>query len=206
MKIYNHWSLYPKTAWRWKDFTAREMACRGTGKLAIDEDAMDKLQALRDRLGRPVIVNSAFRSKEHNTAVGGAKASLHLKARAFDVRMDNHDPHEFRRAAEAVGFTGFGGYRKQGFMHIDTGRARAWGEWWPASHAHKLPEETPRPKARPVVKDKGVQATALAAGAAALRETAGLFDGLEQYAQITAIVLLFLAALLFSGKLKEMLS
>ena len=33
-------------------------------------------------------------------------------------------------AARAVGFTGFGFYQKNNFMHIDTGPAREWGVRW----------------------------------------------------------------------------
>ena len=39
---------------------------------------LDKLQALRDRLGKPLIVRSAYRSPEHNRDVGGAQRSKHM--------------------------------------------------------------------------------------------------------------------------------
>ena len=63
------------------------MACRGTGRLLLNEAALDKLQALRGRLRKPLIVRSAYRSPEHNRAVGGAKASKHLEDVAFDIAM-----------------------------------------------------------------------------------------------------------------------
>lgn len=44
----------------------------GHGKLLVNAPALDKLQALHDQLGKPVIVRSAYRSPEHNRAVGGA--------------------------------------------------------------------------------------------------------------------------------------
>ncbi len=56
---------------------------------------MDKLQALRDRLGKPLIVRSAYRSPEHNRAVGGAPGSKHMQGTAFDIAMSNHDPTAF---------------------------------------------------------------------------------------------------------------
>jgi hypothetical protein len=37
--------------WRWPNFSPAEIACRGTGKVLVNEPALDKLQALRDRLG-----------------------------------------------------------------------------------------------------------------------------------------------------------
>jgi uncharacterized protein YcbK (DUF882 family) len=74
---------------RWPNFSPAEIACRGTGKLLINEPALDKLQALRDRLGKPLIVRSAYRSPEHNRAVGGATRSKHLDGAAFDIAMAN---------------------------------------------------------------------------------------------------------------------
>ena len=66
------------------------------------EPALDKLQALRDRLGKPLIVRSAYRSPEHNRAVGGATRSKHLDGAAFDIAMANHDPVAFEAAARRL--------------------------------------------------------------------------------------------------------
>lgn len=136
-KVYKNWALYPMSAWRWPDFSPQEMASRGDGELMIDELAMDRLQALRTKLGKPLIVNSAYRSEAHNKRVKGAKNSQHRLAKAFDIRMDNHNPHAFERAARECGFSGFGHYPKSGFMHIDIGPARRWndGQWFPIGTA-----------------------------------------------------------------------
>lgn len=137
--LYRSWRDFPSAQWRWPSFSPGELACRGTGQLVIDEPSLDKLQALRDLLGKPMIVQSAYRSPAHNKAVGGAKHSQHLYAKAFDISMANHDPAAFEEAARAVGFTGFGYYVKQNFMHIDTGPERSWGTPFP-----------PRPRTRKV--------------------------------------------------------
>jgi hypothetical protein len=108
-----------------------EIACRASGKLLVNEAALDALQALRAALGKPLIIRSAYRSPEHNCAVGGAKASKHMEGIAFDIAMANHDPEAFEAAARAVGFQGFGFYPRSGFMHIDLGPARSWGERFP---------------------------------------------------------------------------
>ena len=108
----------------------------------VNEAALDLLQALRGRLGKPLIVRSAYRSPEHNRAVGGAKASKHLEGIAFDVAMANHDPDAFEAAARAVGFQGFGFYPRSGFIHIDLGPARSWGERFP-KRAIAFAAETP---------------------------------------------------------------
>ena len=164
--VYSNYKTVPASVWTWPSFSPQEMACKGTGELVIDTDAMDKLQALRDALGKPLIITSAYRSPEHNRAVGGAKASKHMEAIAFDVRMDNHDPHKFEIAARTIGFTGFGYYPKSGFMHIDTGPARRWGKPWPESNT-EWPVEPPR-QPETLTEDKDAQAAAGAGVAGAL--------------------------------------
>ncbi|MBW7057552.1 DUF882 domain-containing protein [Paracoccus bogoriensis] len=128
---YRHWRDVPDRLWRWPNFSPAEIACRGTGSLRVHDEALDKLQALRDRLGKPLIVRSAYRSPEHNRRVGGAPASKHMEGTAFDIAMANHDPEAFAAAARAVGFQGFGTYPRSGFMHIDLGPARRWGGPFP---------------------------------------------------------------------------
>ena len=125
---YAHFRDVPESAWRWPSFSPAEIACRGTGAIKINTEAMDKLQTLRNRLGKPLILRSAYRSPEHNRAVDGAPRSKHMDGTAFDIAMANHDPAAFEAAARAVGFLGFGTYPRSGFIHIDLGPARQWGE------------------------------------------------------------------------------
>lgn len=44
------------------------------------------LNHLREEFGRAIYVNSAYRTKEVNDRVGGAKKSYHLQGRAADIR------------------------------------------------------------------------------------------------------------------------
>ena len=161
--FYDHWRDVPVSSWRWPNFSPAEIACRGTGKLLINEPALDRLQALRDRLGKPLIIRSAYRSPEHNRAVGGAPASKHMQATAFDIAMSNHDPAAFEAAARAVGFLGFGYYPRSGFMHIDLGPARSWGDPFPARPVPFAPE---LPPAREVLAESRTLRGGGAAGAA----------------------------------------
>ena len=191
---YSSWQMVPANTWRWPSFSPREIACKGTGSIRVNEEALNKLQALRNLLNKPLILTSAYRSPEHNKKVGGAKNSRHMQGDAFDVRMDNHDPHEFERAARAVGFTGFGYYPKSGFMHIDTGPARTWGTPWPQT-ATTWPTEPPR-QPETLREDKETQAVAGAsvAGAVALvtdhlPAASGILYSLAPTAQIVAVVI-----------------
>ncbi len=140
---YAHFRDVPESAWRWPSFSPAEIACRGTGAIRINTEAMDKLQSLRDRLSKPLIVRSGYRSTEHNRAVGGAPASKHMLGTAFDIAMSNHDPVVFESAARAVGFLGFGTYPRSGFIHIDLGPARQWGERFPTRATPFVPEIPP---------------------------------------------------------------
>lgn len=191
---YSDWKMVPANTWRWPSFSPREIACKGTGSILINEDALDKLQALRDSLGKPLVLTSAYRSPEHNRRVGGAKASLHMQGIAFDVVMANHDPHEFEAAARAVGFTGFGYYPKSGFMHIDIGPARSWGTPWPKTATGWGAEPPRQPETIREDTDTQVVAGASVAGAVAvaaehLPVASGLLGSLAPTAQVVALVI-----------------
>jgi hypothetical protein len=109
---------------------------------------MDKLQSLRNRLSKPLIVGSGYRSPSYNRAVGGAPASKHMLGTAFDIGMSNHDPVAIAEAARAVGFLGFGIYPRSGFMHNDLGPARSWGEAFASRVAPIVPVVAPTREAR----------------------------------------------------------
>ena len=123
-KFYARWQEVPADAWRWPHFKPSEIASPDDDSLLIDEDALDKLEEVRQRLGKPMHINSAYRSAAHNKAVGGEPGSQHLKGKAFDVALRGITRTELLKAAKAAGFTGFGQY--DSFMHIDTGPARTW--------------------------------------------------------------------------------
>ena len=114
----------PSGYWRWENFSPKELRCKGTGRLLVNEAALDALQATRTAIGKPFYITSGYRSPEHNAAVGGAKNSFHLRGMAFDVRTGNLDRTELVRVARQNGFNGIGYYTN--FIHIDTGRARVW--------------------------------------------------------------------------------
>lgn len=116
--FFEHYSEVPKDYWRWENFTPKEIACKGTGKLLIDERSMDMLQELRYGINKPFYLNSAYRSPEHNAAVGGASNSYHLRGMAFDISLRNLVRDDLVRMAKVIGFRGLGYY--QSFQHIDT--------------------------------------------------------------------------------------
>jgi zinc D-Ala-D-Ala carboxypeptidase len=122
-KHYKHWKDVPASEWRWPNFKPSEIACKGDGSLIVHEEALDKLQALRTRLGRPLRINSAYRSPAYNARIeGSSKASKHMEGRAFDVALVGVTREELAAAARAVGLVGVGHYAS--FLHLDTGPER----------------------------------------------------------------------------------
>ena len=47
------------------------------------------LEPIRQAFGQPIVVNSGYRCRQLNIAVGGAKRSFHLSGRAADIRATN---------------------------------------------------------------------------------------------------------------------
>jgi uncharacterized protein YcbK (DUF882 family) len=121
-----------------KNFKLSEFVCHdGSGKVLFDYELIQKLQALRDKLGRPVTVVSAYRTPEYNTKCGGAPKSQHLLGKAADIKVKGKTPLDVAYAAESVGFTGIGVYTHDGnkFTHVDV---RALKSYWKDAPGHKL--------------------------------------------------------------------
>lgn len=47
------------------------------------------LEPIRQAFGQPIVVNSGYRCRQLNIALGGAKRSFHLSGRAADIRATN---------------------------------------------------------------------------------------------------------------------
>jgi uncharacterized protein YcbK (DUF882 family) len=105
-----------------------------TGEVhAIDPALLDLLVDLRARTGatQPCDVISGFRSPATNAALrrhssGVAAGSLHMQGKAIDIRIGDVPLDGLRRAALALGRGGVGYYPASNFVHVDTGRVRAW--------------------------------------------------------------------------------
>ena len=111
-----------------KNFSLHEFQCTGSGHahnhVMLDEVLLAKLQQLRYAINKPIIINSAFRCPQRNTAVGGSPKSQHLLGKAVDIRVNGMTPRQVAAAAEKIGFGGIGIYNT--FTHLDTraGRVR----------------------------------------------------------------------------------
>lgn len=84
------------------------------------------LDTIRCRFGKCIFVNSGFRSKKLNDAVGGAKNSYHLSGQAADIAPGNvKDLDELQGCAELTADELMGGpiemvelIRYKDFIHV----------------------------------------------------------------------------------------
>jgi zinc D-Ala-D-Ala carboxypeptidase len=109
------------SGWRWPHFLPKELSCRHCGALPdpLDVELLDRLEALRSIIGKPLRVNSGHRCRQHNLIVGGAAYSQHKKL-AVDVSLHGLDPLKLYTAAVALGFLGIG--LGDSFIHLDMRR------------------------------------------------------------------------------------
>lgn len=108
-------------------FTRREMQCPCGCALAPTQAFMDRLEALRVALGRPLHVNSGARCPKHNALVKGAANSYHIQGIAADVAcLTGELRYDLMREALRLGFMGIG--VNATFVHLDIrpGRPTMW--------------------------------------------------------------------------------
>lgn len=104
-----------------ENFKSTEFDCHGFGccsETTVDLELVDILQEIRNHFGKAVTINSGFRCKAHNKAVGGASKSKHLSGCAADIRVSEVAPSEVAKFAESIGVKGIGLYGN--FVHVDT--------------------------------------------------------------------------------------
>ena len=84
----------------------------------MQQEFLDKLDLARGLSGVPYVINSGFRSPEHNAEVGGVPGSSHLTGWASDVRADSSNRRFLvLKGLLAAGFNRVG--IGQNFIHVD---------------------------------------------------------------------------------------
>lgn len=76
-------------------FKIEEFRCRCCGKVACTENIESLVQAVldpaREKLEKPIYVNSGYRCPKHNAEVEGVPNSQHMRGEAADITCsDNH--------------------------------------------------------------------------------------------------------------------
>lgn len=99
----------------------------------MDPALLDLLHALRERTGsrQPYEIISGYRSPAtnrmlHERSSGVATKSLHMSGQAIDIRVADVPLAGLWQAALSLQRGGVGFYPGSNFVHVDTGRVRAW--------------------------------------------------------------------------------
>jgi uncharacterized protein YcbK (DUF882 family) len=99
-----------------------------------DPKVYDILWDLTNSVGRPgaeIEIVCGYRSPWSNEflrahTAGVAKHSLHMQAKAIDIRLPGTDTLKLREAALELHRGGVGYYPNSDFIHVDTGRVTQW--------------------------------------------------------------------------------
>jgi len=100
----------------------------------MDPELFDLLHAVAQRLGSDDFyhVISAYRTPETNNwkvlkSRRVARNSQHMEGKAMDLRLPDVSTDGIARVALSMHEGGVGLYRRDGFVHLDTGEPRTWG-------------------------------------------------------------------------------
>lgn len=111
--------------------------CRGTNSLPPESlwpniaATAQMLDAIRERLGAPIRILSAYRNETYNRCVGGERKSLHTRFNAIDWTCQKGEPERWRdvarkiRSGDPAFMGGVGFYPGKRFIHIDTRGGKA---------------------------------------------------------------------------------
>jgi len=122
-------------------FSKSEFACKcGCGFDTPDPLLIVGLEALRSAIGRSITISSGCRCSAHNKSVGGASRSLHVAAKAADIKARGMTSRQlYAKARKIPELRGFGVADRSDFLHVDAreyparwcylnGRHSAWVE------------------------------------------------------------------------------
>lgn len=112
----------------------RILRCHYTGQVAdMDIRVIEFLNLVDKKLGgnKEIHIISGFRSYEYNQMLiergrSVVRNSLHLMGKAIDINIPHVDLALLRRTALSLRYGGVGYYRSPNFVHLDSGRFRAW--------------------------------------------------------------------------------
>lgn len=108
-------------------FKVREFACHdGSDTVLIDDALVQLLGYIRTYFGKPVTINSGYRTVAYNKKVGGVSNSQHVQGKAADIVVQDVPPRAVASYLESLfPLHGIGLYPS--FVHVDTrGKKSYW--------------------------------------------------------------------------------
>lgn len=94
MKLTNNFSL--------EEFESKDGAPTPVKVIENLKLLANNLQVLRDYLGKPIHINSGYRSPKHNRKIGGVKNSQHTLGKAADIVVKGMTPVEVANTIEKL--------------------------------------------------------------------------------------------------------
>ena len=106
------------------EFNSKDGAATPRSAIKNLKELCANLEVLRQELGgKSITINSGYRSKEHNKAVGGSSNSQHLFGKAADIVVSGRTPKVVADTIEILTTLGRmkqGGLKMYGgFVHVD---------------------------------------------------------------------------------------
>lgn len=77
-----------------KEFESKDGAAMPAAVLAQIQELAKNLQVLREKVKKPIVITSGYRSPAHNKAIGGAKESKHILGQAADFKVPGMTPKQ----------------------------------------------------------------------------------------------------------------
>lgn len=108
------------------NFKVSEFACKdGSDAILVAPRLVMVLQTIRDHFGSAVTINSAYRTPQYNTTVGGVAHSQHCYGTAADIKVSGQKPETVAAYARKI-MPDWGGVGKYtSFTHIDVREEKA---------------------------------------------------------------------------------
>ena len=110
-----------------KNFSNKELSCSCCGENEMNKETLIALQRLRDAIGKPISLSSAYRCPTHNDKISSTgKEGPHTTGKAIDISCSGKMAHEILSFAMIRSNTwkGIGisqkGKHKSRFIHLDT--------------------------------------------------------------------------------------
>lgn len=129
-KIENNYIVFDKSAkLSYKilpDFTLGELLTKNpiSSYTRLNKDLLLRLHAIRQKLGKEILINSSYRSPEYNKTIpSSSDSSRHCKGDALDLGY--HDTAELSEVIRSFGYVGELGIYNT-FCHIAVGSSGTW--------------------------------------------------------------------------------